>query len=120
MTEAEQEKYKFDKEKRDFEEEKAKYNHQLLTLETSKQLIADGMPDIADYITGKDAETTAENIKKVKEILGAWKQSQLTDQMRGKAPKDLTPQTTVNKEDLKKMTKSQINAAFEKGLIKLN
>ena len=118
MTAAEKERYQFEQEKKAFEAQKAEYTRKTLVLETSKQMLDEGLPDLADFVTGKDAETTAQNLTRFKEVLGAWKTQVLSDAMRGKTPKDMGVTQTVTREDLKNMTPAEINKLWESGALK--
>ena len=118
MTAAEKERYQFEQEKKAFEAQKAEYNRKTLILETSKQMLDAGLPDLADYLTGSNAEETANNLTKAKEILGAWKSQVLNDAMRGKTPKEMNASETFTRESLKHMTPAEINARWEAGELK--
>lgn len=117
MTEAEKAKYQFEKDREAFEQERAKFAHDQLVVETQKQMNAAGLPDLAEFITGKDAETTKANLTAVSGILSAWKQEQLNGMMRGTPPKDVTPGRVLTKDDIKGMSADEINAAWKAGLI---
>lgn len=117
MTEAEKAKYQFEKDREAFEQERAKFAHDQLVVETQKQMNAAGLPDLAEYIVGKDAETTKANLTTVSGILSAWKQTQLNGMMRGTPPKDVTPGRVLTKEDIKSMSADEINTAWKAGLI---
>ena len=117
MTEAEKQKYQFEKDKKAFEAEKAKFQHSQLQVETAKQLISAGLPDLSAYITGKDAEETKTNITDLQTVLGAWKAAALKEMTAGKTP-DVKPQgAKLTRADLKKMTPAEINRAYEEGRI---
>lgn len=118
MTAAEKERYQFEQEKKAFEAQKAEYNRKTLVLETSKQMLDAGLPDLADYLTGANAEETANNLTKAKEILGAWKSQILNDTMRGTTPKDMNASQPVTRESLKHMTPEEINKLWESGALK--
>ena len=118
MSEAERERYQFQKDKEAFEKQKAEFSRKSLVLETSRQMLDAGLPDLANYVTGKDAEETAANIASVTEILSAWKAAQLNEVMRGKAPKEMRAKKTYTREDLKHMSPAEINEAYEAGLLK--
>jgi len=119
MSAEQQEKYKLELDRKAFEQEKANFLHAQLVVETQKQLLNSGLPDIAEFITGATAEETTANITKVTELLGAWKTAQLNSAMRGTAPKDTTPQniTKLTKADLMTMTPAEINKAWDEGRI---
>lgn len=120
MTETQKEQYQFKKEKEEFEKTKREFERKSLILETAKQMNSAGLPDLADFITGKDAEETAENIKKVTDILGVWKQNALNDALRGGEQKDTNKtHKSYTREDIKKMSRKEINEAWAKGLINL-
>lgn len=120
MTAEQQEKYKLDQEKAAFEKERAAFQHAQLVVETQKQLLAAGLPDLAEYITGTTAEETTANIAKIADALGAWKSSQLTAAMRGTVPHDTNPQTQSGKipaSSLKGKSAAEINALYDAGKI---
>jgi hypothetical protein len=117
MTKEEKERYEFEKQKEEFAKQKADFEHGQLQLQTAKQLLEVGLPDLSAYITAKDAETTAENIKSLSSILSEWKQGLINESLAGNAPKDPTPQKTITRDELSKMTRAEINAAFNAGLL---
>ena len=117
MTETEKAKYQFEKDREAFEQERAKFAHDQLVVETQKQMNAAGLPDLAEFITGKDAETTKANIQTVTGILSAWKQDQVNGLMRGTPPKDVAPGKPITREDIKHMSVEEINKAWKDGLI---
>ena len=118
MSAEEKERYQFEKDKEEFEKQRAEFTRKTLVLETSRQMIDAGLPDLADFVTGKDAEETSANLAKVTDILGLWKSAQLNDAMRGKTPKEMRVSRTLSREDIKHMSKEEINKAFEDGLLK--
>lgn len=120
MTKEEKERYQFEKDKAEFLKQKQAFEHNQLELQTAKQLIESGLPDLSSFITGKDAETTAGNIKLLAETLGEWKQGILNESLKCGAPKDTTPAKTITRDQLKKMTPAEINKAFNEGLIDLS
>lgn len=91
MTAAEREKYQFDKDKKAFETEKAQFRRQQLQVETAKQLIEEGLPDLSAYITADTAEATKANIEAVAALLGTWKADEVRKAMRGTPPADTNP-----------------------------
>jgi hypothetical protein len=119
MTAEQQEKYKLDQEKAAFEKEKANFQHAQLVLETQRQMIGAGLPDLAEFITGATAEETTANLATVTQTLAAWQQAQLKHAMRGTAPTDTTPKDTakLTREQIAKMSPAEINAAWEAGKI---
>lgn len=117
MSAEERERYQLKKDREALDKERAEFNRRNLVLETSRQMLDAGLPDLADYVAGKDADETAQNISKVTDILGAWKASQLNDAMRGTTPRDPKPSQTYKVTDLKGMTAEEINRAYDAGLI---
>lgn len=117
MTADERARYEFDKEKSAFEAEKAKYQHNQLVLETSRQMIDAGLPDLGQYVTGADAETTAANIEAVTKILSDWKSKAVNVAMRGTTPQDTTATQKLTRDQIMKMSPAEINDAWAKGLI---
>lgn len=119
MSKEEKERYQFEKDKAEFLKQKQAFEHNQLELQTAKQLLDNGLPDLSSFITGKDAETTAGNIKLLAETLGEWKQGILNESLKGGAPKDTTPAKSITRDQLKNMTPAEINEAFNNGLIDL-
>ena len=101
MTEAEKAAYELQKQKAAFEAEKAKFAHEQLVLETAKQLTKAGLPDLAQFVTGANAEETAANIQAVAAVLGTWKQAALNDALRGTPPHDANSHGDNNNGDKK-------------------
>lgn len=122
MTEDQRAKYELEKEKVEFEKQKEEFAHSQLVVETQKQLLSAGLPDIANFITGKNAEETTENIQTIQKILGDWKAEQLKTTMRGTVPKDTTPKggTFLTREQINDMTTDEINKAWKAGQIDLS
>lgn len=119
MTENERMKYQLEKDRKAFDEERARFHHEQLVVETAKQMMAAGMPDLSAYVTGRDAETTKANLEAVSNILSAWKQDQINGVMRGTPPKDVnvTGKTPLTREQIKSMSREEINQAWKDGLI---
>ena len=120
MTEAQKAKYKFEQERAQFEAEKAKFAHSQLVVETQKQMLKAGLPDLAEFVTGTTAEETTANLEKITSILSSWKSEQLNSAMRGTAPKDTNPgekPRLLTAEEIRKMTPEEINAAWKAGRI---
>lgn len=119
MSENERMKYELEKDRKAFDEERAKFHHEQLVVETAKQMMAAGMPDLSAYVTGRDAETTKANLEAVSGILSAWKQEQINGVMRGTPPKDVnvTGKTPLTREQIKHMSRDEINQAWKDGLI---
>ena len=123
MTKEEQARYQLEQEKADLEAQKAKFAHDQLVVETQKQMIAAGLPDLAAYITGNTAEETTANLAAVTKLLGTWKAEQLNRAMRGKAPKDTNPSNDTSfytKEQISKMTPAEMAKAYREGKIDYN
>ena len=119
MTENERIKYELAKEREALNAERAKFEHDQLVVETAKQMVSSGLPDLSAYITGKDADVTKANLEAVSGILSAWKQEQVNSVMRGTPPKDLntTGKTPLTREQIKHMSREEINQAWNDGLI---
>lgn len=120
MTEEQKERYKLDQDKADFEAQKAKFAHDQLVVETQKQMLAAGLPDLAAYITGTTAEETTANLAAVTKLLGTWKAEQLNKAMRGRVPHDTNPQDRASKipaSSLKGKTAAEINELYAAGKI---
>lgn len=118
MTAEEKAHYEFQKQVEAFKAEKAEYERQLLQLETAKQLQNAGLPDLSQYITGKNADDTAANIQELANVLGAWKQSQMQNILKGQAPRDInnTPHE-ITDADIAKMSQAEITALVRAGKI---
>lgn len=121
MTEAQKAKYKFEQERAQFEAEKLKFAHNQLVVETQKQMLKAGLPDLAEFVTGTTAEETTANLAAVTKLLGSWKAEQLNKAMRGKAPKDTNPhggdKTILTKAETDKMTPQELLKAYREGRI---
>lgn len=120
MTAEQKERYQLDQERAELETQRAAFEHQKLVIETQKQMLAAGLPDLAAYITGNDAEETTANLAAVTKALSTWKAEQLNKAMRGRAPKDTNPHDSGAKltaADIKKMSPAEINAAWAAGKI---
>lgn len=119
MSENERMKYQLEKDRKAFDEERARFHHEQLVVETAKQMMAAGMPDLSAYVTGRDAETTKANLEAVSGILSAWKQEQINGVMRGTPPKDVnvSGKTPLTREQIKHMSREEINQAWKDGLI---
>lgn len=119
MTAEQREKYKFEQEKNQFEAEKKNFQHAQLVVETQKQLLAAGLPDLAEFVTGETAEETTANIGKLTSILGGWKSTQLNAAMRGTTPRATIPgeETTYTYETLKGKSVSEIRKLLRDGKI---
>ena len=120
MTAEQKERYQLDQEKQEFAAQKARFAHDQLVVETQKQMLAAGLPDIAAYITGDTAEETTANLEYVTKALMTWKAEQLNKAMRGKTPENTNPRDGKNfltAEEIKKMTPAEINKAFDAGEI---
>lgn len=118
MTPEQKAQYEFEQEKAAFEQEKANFQRESRVLKAARQLVDAGLPDLSEYITGEDDETTAANIAAVAQILSTWKAQQLSTAMRGTTPKDVKPQPqTLTREQIEKMSHEEIREALKKGLI---
>lgn len=121
MTETERLKYQLEKDREALNAERDKFRHEQLVVETAKQMMQAGLPDLSAYVTGKDADTTKANIEAVSTILSVWKQEQVNGLMRGgQAPKEIVPGKTYTREDLKHMTPKEISEAYNNGQIDLS
>ena len=120
MTAAERERYEFNKEREAFNAERDKFAHEQLVLQTEKELLGAGLPNVAKYITGADADTTANNIKEISKILADWKTSVVTDVVKGTPPKDTTVTEKISIHDLKNYSASEINALYDAGKLKFD
>lgn len=120
MTEEQKERYKLEQEKSELETAKAKFAHDQLVVETQKQMISAGLPDLAVYITGDTAEETTANLNAVTKLLSTWKAEQLNKAMRGKAPKDTNPKdnsSKLTKAETDKMSQAELLKAYREGRI---
>lgn len=88
MSADERAKAEFDKRVKEFEDREAKHNAERLTFECTKQLAGENLPvEMADMLTGKDAESTKANIETFKVVFGKAVEASVTERMKGKAPK---------------------------------
>lgn len=115
MTAAERDKYQLAKDKQAFEAEKAKFKRQQLQVETAKQLLEAGLPDLSAYITADTAEDTKANIENLTTLLGNWKADEVKKAMRGNPPADTNP----GKNDAGEVTKEQFDRMSYSDRLKL-
>lgn len=88
MTADERAKAEFDKRVKEFEDKEAKHNAERLTFECTKQLAAEGLSvEMAQILTGADAETTKANIETFKKIFGEALEKAVDERLKGKPPK---------------------------------
>ena len=88
MSAEERARAEFEKEKATFEAERNQYNTERLTFECSKQLANENLPiEFAELLTGKDAETTKENIATFKDAFAKAIDIEVSKRLQGKPPK---------------------------------
>ena len=87
MSDAQRERYQFQKEKEDFERQRSEFAASQLRLQMGSELQKRGFsPDMAEWITGKDADTSMANLEKFEAAFQAAVQAKLNSTMRGKNP----------------------------------
>lgn len=121
MSEDEKLAYQLKKDRAAFESEKAEFAHSQLQVETAKQLISAGLPDLSAFVTGKDAEETKNNIATLTAALGAWKADALKAATAGTTPKDVSGggKTITSRDELKQMSPDEVVKAYKEGRIDL-
>lgn len=86
MSESQRERYQFQKDKADFERQRAEFAASQLRLQMGSELQKRGFsPDMADWITGKDADTSMANLEKFEAAFQSAVQAKLNNTMRGRA-----------------------------------
>lgn len=86
MSKDERERYQFDKDKEKFEKDKAAFAAQQLQSQMGSELLKRGYSaELAQWITGKDAETSMANLTTFDNLVKAEVQKHLNGAMRGKA-----------------------------------
>ncbi|MCD7917309.1 MAG: DUF4355 domain-containing protein [Clostridiales bacterium] len=87
MSKTQREQYQLDKDRRQFESERAAFQRQQLEVQTGAQLQGMGYDaGFAKYLTGKDAEATSANLTAFDGLMRAYRASAVNDQMRGGTP----------------------------------
>ena len=119
MSEEEKAQYLFRKEKEDFEKAKLDLARQRRAITVKAKLEEAGLPDLSEFITADDDETTTANLATVTSILSAWKAKQLAGVMRGEAQEDVgvEEKTTLTADDIAKMSRAEIREAIRAGRI---
>lgn len=88
MSADERAKAEFDKRVKEFEDREAKHNAERLTFECTKQLAAEGLSvEMAQILTGTDADATKANIETFKKIFGEALEKAVDERLKGKPPK---------------------------------
>ncbi len=116
MSKTQREQYQLDKDRRQFESERAAFQRQQLEVQTGAQLQGMGYDaGFAKYLTGKDAEATSANLTAFDGLMRAYRASAVNDQMRGSGAPKATERQTVTREELNGMSRAEISKAFEEG-----
>lgn len=85
MSEAQRERYQFQKDKAAFEKQRSEFAASQLRLQMGSELQKRGFsPDMAQWITGKDADTSMANLEKFEAAFQAAVQAKLNNTMRSK------------------------------------
>ncbi|MCI5891829.1 MAG: DUF4355 domain-containing protein [Clostridiales bacterium] len=93
MSAEDRAKAEFDKRVKEFEDREAKHNAERLTFECTKQLANENLPvEMAEMLTGTDAETTKANIEAFKNVYNKAIQDGIDKKLRGRTPKTQTSQ----------------------------
>lgn len=94
MSAEERAKAEFDKRVKDFEDREAKHNAERLTFECTKLLASEGLPvEMAEMLTGADAETTKANVESFKNAYSKAVQDGIDKKLRGRTPRTQTSQS---------------------------
>ncbi len=87
MSKTQREQYQLDKDRRQFESERAAFQRQQLEVQTGAQLQGMGYDaGFAKYLTGRDAEATSANLTAFDGLMRAYRAGAVNDQMRGGTP----------------------------------
>ena len=87
MTAEERAKAEFEREKAKFEEERQAYLREKLELQVAKELTDNNLPgEFSKYLTGKDAESSKENIKEFTELFNNALEKLVTERLKGQTP----------------------------------
>lgn len=97
MSKDERERYEFDKERKEFQRQRDEFAAQQLQSQMGSELLKRGYSaELAQWITGKDAETSMNNLTTFDNLVKAEVQKHLNGAMRGKAaptePQNKVPQ----------------------------
>lgn len=117
MTAEERAKAEFEREKAKFEEERQAYLREKLELQVAKELTDNNLPgEFSKYLTGKDAESSKENIKEFTELFNNALEKLVTERLKGQTPSGgKSGQTSsVSKEQFKKMSILERQKLYER------
>lgn len=109
MTAEEKREHEYNEKLKALEAREAKLARAELMTELTKQLSAKNLPlESADFLIGKDAETTNENLKTFEKMFNKAVSAQVASKLGGNAPQAETATPgAVTKEQFKKMTLAQ-------------
>jgi hypothetical protein len=112
---SEEERYKLEreKEKQLLDKERAEFQREKLLLETERNLAQEQLPpEFANFLIGKDADETGENIVKLKTFFEAKVQESVDERLKGKSPKvsGQAPTTRFTREQVENMTRDEVAA----------
>lgn len=87
MTEAERQKYQFEKDKKAFEEQKAAFEHAQLEVSVGAELQKRGLDaSFSKYLTAKDAETSKANIEAFEKLFNEAVTAAVGSRLKGGTP----------------------------------
>lgn len=109
MTADEKREHEYNEKLKALEEREAKLARAELMTELTKQLSEKNLPlESADFLIGKDAETTSENLKSFEKMFNKAVSAQVASKLGGNAPQAETANNgTMTKEQFKKLTLQQ-------------
>lgn len=115
MTQAEREKYEFKKQMETFQQEKAAFERDKLTIAAGKELQLKGIDaGLAKYIVGGTADETGKNLEEFQKLFNASIEKVVESRLKGTVPplKTGKAEGALSTSDLAGLTPDQINAKW--------
>lgn len=108
MSVNEKQEYEYNQRLKALEEREATIERQELVNEAAKQISSKGLPvEVTDFLVGKDAETTAANIKTFQTVFNKAVEQAVVAKLATGAPNRSNVKEGLSKEDFKKMSLQQ-------------
>lgn len=116
MTETQRKEYLLDKDRRTLDADRAAFARQQLQVTVGSELQKRGLSaDFAPWLTGKDAEASQANINQFETLWNTSITAAVNARMRSDAPpKDPKSAATLDREAIKRMSPTEINANWDK------
>lgn len=114
MTDTQRKEYQLKKDRAALDAERATFQRQQLQVSVAAELQKRGISaDFAGMLTGKDADTSRANIDAFEAHWNASVQDAVNGRMRANPPKDPAPNGALSLEDIRSMSREEINKNWE-------